>query len=180
MTYTLLPTAPDDARFSDTAYVVEASHTEIVGLWYRWGELGGVSMITDDGAAWQAKVAIVADRAMVAWILWARVAGACVAFVDLIEYSQAWARDIAETWQRLAFPCLRPPGAWRARHHSAARFSDMLDEIAGHDRIPMRSNTLILRAVRTIPIPGPLTVADGRTPAQCPEYNGVPALKDPP
>lgn len=44
----------------------------------------------------------------------------------------------------------------------------------------MRSNTLIMRAVRTIPIPGPLTVANGCTTAQGPEHKGVPALKDHP
>jgi hypothetical protein len=167
VTYTVLPARGDD-RFSEAEHVVEASHTEIVDLWYRWGELSGVPMVVD-GDAWQAKVAVVADRAMVAWVIWARVAGACVAFVDLIEHSQVWERDVAETWQRLSFPRLRPPGAWRERHHRASRFTDVLDEIAGHDRLPMRSNTQILRAVKAVSIPArPTTGAPVTTLATIP------------
>jgi hypothetical protein len=94
----------------------------------RWGELAGVSLRTE-GDPWQAVVAAVDDRAMVARVTWATVADvAVVAFVDLTSHSQAWSRDAAETWQRRAFPCLRGPGdrAWRDRHAGAVDFADVV------------------------------------------------------
>lgn len=161
MTYSLRSSLPpSDARFVDTSYVVEATEEEFTWLWYRWSELAGAPM-RQEGAPWQAEVGAVADRAMVARVTWVTVDLAtpvCVAFADLISRSEAWSRHAADGWQRIAFPCLRPPGAWGERRRSSSEFIDVLRSGEwtrdGEFRpLLVRSNEQILRAVRAVPLP---------------------------
>lgn len=113
---------PDDHRFAATEYVVDATHEESFGLWFRWGEHYRIPW-EQDSRGWMRQIGAIGKRPIVVSVFWSRIGRALVAFVEMT--SQIADYEMMERWEHAAFPCMGTFG----RHSDAANVGNILSDI---------------------------------------------------
>lgn len=139
---------PSDPRFSQTEYVVDASHEECFNVWYRWSYIHGLEM-EQDMRGHVVTIGHVDERPICVTVFWYVVAGYRVAFVEgsseLVDYK------MVDNWQRAVFPCLRN-NLYHNRHSNATNFGNIVSSIRGRRDAPMRDFHAVERALEAVPL----------------------------